>query len=212
MKKTLLLMLGLFGCPQMQSSPDGGPITPLPDGGPTTVPDAGPAQPDAGTRCRTESLPASGPVRFEFPQQRCQYTLAEAAAGIAFRYDVVVEPTAAAFVQSEPPRVQTCSRPKDSADVYVFEEISGGGKNYCLCDLGNCPRPEPKVGAGPGRHSFAFEWIGREWRGPSDTNNPKGPAFPPGEYTLNVASTVSDQRNDAGPREVTGKLTFTLVP
>jgi hypothetical protein len=210
MRNTLVLVLALSGCPQMQLAADGGPVTNTIDAGP--ILDAGLRPTDAGTTCRSQSLPASGPVRFEFPPQRCQFTLAEAALGIAFLYEVVVEPSQAASVQSAPPRTQTCSKPKDSADLYVFEQISGAGKSYCLCDLGNCPRPEPQVGAGAGRHRLTFEWTGREWRGPSDTNNPQGAPFPPGEYTFTVSSTVSDLRADAGPREVTGQLTFTLVP
>jgi hypothetical protein len=190
MKIPILLMIATTGCLAVQPTVDGGTL----DGGPSEV------------------IPTSGPVRFEFPMQRCRFTKAEAAAGISFLYDVVVEAAESSFVQSEPPTGQTCASPKTGAELYVFEQISGNGKTYCECDRGNCLRGSSKVGAKAGRSSLTFPWDGREWQGPSDTGNPKGPAFPPGEYTFNVKSTVSDSRADAGTRDITGRFTFTIVP
>ena len=37
-----------------------------------------------------------------------------------------------------------------------------------------------------GTYTHSFTWDGRNWNGPSDTGQPKGPAFPPGTYTLTV--------------------------
>ena len=54
-----------------------------------------------------------------------------------------------------------------------------------------------------------FPWDGRNWYGPSDTGNPKGPAFPAGSYVLELSA----QGTHAGAGfEVQDSLPLTLVP
>jgi hypothetical protein len=175
------------------------------------APDSGTVS-DAGPGCRTE-LADSPRVRFEFPTQPCRFTLAEAAAGISFQYAVTVDPVDAAFLESEPPTLQTCPSSKPGLGMYVFERLTGtNGKQYCLCDQGLCMQAPPLVGPTPGRSTFSFAWEGREWFGPSDTGNQPGAPFPPGDYVFNVESIVRDVRSDAGTTTLTGKFFFTLTP
>jgi hypothetical protein len=59
-------------------------------------------------------------------------------------------------------------------------------------------------------------WMGKTWRGPSDTNNPMGAAFPPGTYTFNVTArgtwtAVADATTSA-PFTVSADRTITITP
>ena len=167
---------------------------------------------DAGPGCVTEfhDVPR---VRFDFPAQPCRFTLAQAAAGVSFRYAVTVDPLDAAFLESLPPGAQTCASPRPGLGLYVFERISGqNGKGYCLCDQGNCQPSLPLQGPTPGRSTFAFAWEGREWYGPSDTGTQPGAPLPVGDYTFRIESTVSDVRTDAGATVLTGQFFFTVTP
>lgn len=196
-----LLLVTLVGCGRTDLAPDAG----TPDGG----------APDAGTfGCRSEVTPASGPVRFAFPEQPCRFTLAQAAAGIGFRYSVIVSDVDAQFVESAPPLNQTCAQEKPGLGIYVFERITDGGTTiYCLCDQGNCMQPSVSMGATAGQTELSFSWGGRSWSGPSDTNNPKGPPVAPGDYVFSIESVVGDSRTNPVPGTVVhGNFFFTLTP
>jgi len=50
-----------------------------------------------------------------------------------------------------------------------------------------------------GTYARTFTWDGVNWTGPSDTGNPKGAPFPPGDYTLTVSTTPGTlEVRDAG--------------
>lgn len=57
-----------------------------------------------------------------------------------------------------------------------------------------------------------FEWDGRNWTGPSDFGNPKGKAFPAGEFTVLVRFHVlANERGKDVPYEVVRKTKLTLA-
>lgn len=195
MRRALLLLV-LCGCGRSDLSSDAGAI-------------------DAGlSACRSEVTPASGRVRFEFPQQPCRFSLAQAAAGISFRYAVIVSDVDPQFVASSPPLNQTCAQVKSGVGIYVFEQITDGGSPvYCTCDQGLCMQAVNSLGATAGRTELSFPWDGRPWFGPSDTNNPKGPPLAPGDYVFSIQSTVGDSRSDPTPvSTVRGEFFFSLTP
>lgn len=158
----------------------------------------------------TSSLPGLT-IRFGEPL-RCVFTLAEAAAGITIPYDVtsVVDID---DVVPVPADEGACGQPGPSG-LIVFEKLSGGGQSYCLCDVGLCARQTfaPRTVAA-GSYAGAFTWDGRSWSGPSDTGNPKGPPFPPGDYVLSVSASLRIGTDaDAKSYLVTSTLAIHIVP
>lgn len=118
----------------------------------------------------------------------CVFTLAQARAGISVPYDIVVE-HAITGVVARPQDGGGCGR-AGASGLIPFAELTGGGQRYCLCDTGLCvPPPTTPVTLAAGTTSAQFTWDGVNWTGPSDTGNPKGPAFPAGSYTLRVSAT-----------------------
>ena len=196
-----LLLVMLVGCGRTDLAPDAG------------LPDAGSS--DAGTSgCRSVVTPDAGPVRFAFPEQPCRFTLAQAAAGLGFRYSVIVSDVDPQFIESAPPVNQTCAQVKPGLGVYVFEKVTDGGNTvYCLCDQGNCMPGVSSTGATPGRSELSFSWDGRSWSGPSDTNTPKGAPVAPGDYVFSIETVVGDSRTNPVPGAVVhGDFFFTLTP
>ncbi len=106
-----------------------------------------------------------------------------------------------------------CGQPS-ALGLILFERLSGGGQNHCLCDTGMCMPPSKtgktiKAGEQPG----TFKWDGVNWTGPSDFGNPKGKAFPVGSYTLAVsAKGMIGSGAVSTPFEVLGTMVITLVP
>ena len=161
--------------------------------------------------CETSSTSTLPGASIEFISNDCTFTLAEAAAGIQIDYRVVVTndiPNVHPTPQNTP-----CEGPGPSL-LYVFENLGGDGQNYCLCDLGLCQGPGPDPVTIPqGTYPASFSWDGKNWTGPSDFGNPKGAAFPLGDYTLTVSS--KGDWTEAGvnkPYEVVGTAVVHLVP
>lgn len=188
----LSLGLLLFAC-----GDDDGDTTPTPDSGPTDggaldvfvpMPDAAPdAADDAGRDAAPPPCPADvsstlDGVRIEMPDQPCTFTLAEAAAGIDFLYDVVVDSQVDGVTYT-----RGCFEPGPSGLV-TSEVVAGGGQRYCVCDVGLCMSTMEMRDLPAGAHRSTFHWEGRNWEGPSDTGMPMGPAFPVGDYTLEITS------------------------
>jgi len=172
--------------------------------------DAGPGTDAAALTCDSSSTTDLPGVTITFPAQTCVFTLAEAAAGIAVAYDVVVSTTVDGVVPA-PQDAGQCGAPGPSG-LIVFESLSGGGQGYCLCDQGLCAPPSPTpIQLQPGTYGGTFGWMGRNWSGPSDTGNPMGAPFPPGSYTLSV-SAVGTMGPLATPFTVTGTFSVYLVP
>jgi hypothetical protein len=173
---------------------------------------AGPTQPPAidavAAACTPTGASSLAGVTIDFPSPRCTFTLAEAAAGLAIPYRVVVASPVAQVVPA-PLDAGGCGQP-DASGLIVAGSIGGGTQRYCVCDTGLCPAPDQTPHAVPaGTYPATFTWTGENWSGPSDTNNPKGPPFPPGDYTL----LVTTHGTHAGAAfEVTGALPIHLTP
>lgn len=122
-----------------------------------------------------------------FPEPAGSFTLAEAGAGIEIPYVVFVD----AELPDVVPRSQDagdCFNPGESG-LTLFEDLGGGEQRYCLCDEGLCApqTTEPRT-IPAGRTAQSFVWTGVNWWGASDTDNPYGPPFPAGTYTLEVSA------------------------
>jgi hypothetical protein len=178
--------------------------------------------------------PCSAPlekVRFAFRTTRCEYTLAEAAAGIRIPYELVIEDGVTGFTPVPYPyRIGL-------AGLVVQESVTGGTSSYCNCDRGgpdwSCPAndggyfsPHRTSGDGgvpvpfpgecsaidllPGVHPLEFGWTGRNWFGASDTVRPMGAPFPPGDYVLNVFTLPG--HIDGALVQASAKFVIRLVP
>ncbi len=144
--------------------------------------------------------------------QKCAFTLAEGAQGITFRFGVEVIARDLEYVESWSSKHQMCAKPLAGPNVFVMTRVLGGTHSYCFCDVGRCREAGLSSGATAGRFEETFQWDGREWNGPSDHSQPKGPAFPPGEYAFVLESGVNDARADSDSMPVMAKLYFTLTP
>jgi hypothetical protein len=153
----------------------------------------------------SSSLPGA---RIEFPPQRCTYTLAEAAAGIAIVHRVIIDQVIDNVIPRTPD-AGNCAVPTASG-LILFEDLGGDGQRYCLCDVGLCPPPPgAPTQLQPGSYDTSFVWDGVNWAGPSDTGNPKGPPFPPGNYQLDVSAQGTHNGTDF---DVKSTFPLTLVP
>lgn len=152
----------------------------------------------------------SASIRFVAP--RCRFTLAEAAAGITFSYELVVDDFVPAILAG-PGDEGSCGRP-DASGLILLRTVSGAGQSWCRCDVGRCMPYQPVFATIPvGRYPGSFTWHGRNWTGPSDFNNPEGAPFPPGTYEVMVSA--SGQVRSLGnlwPFTIQDALTITLVP
>jgi hypothetical protein len=141
-----------------------------------------------------------------FPPQQDSFTLAEAKAGVEFKYEVVVLADLADITTEA---INTCDMPGPGG-LFVGERIEGNDQAYCLCDQGKCQNPvEPPFVLKAGVYPDSLPWDGVNWSGPSDFNNPKGPPFPPGMYMVKIRAIG---QHDGQPFEVTGELPITLKP
>lgn len=90
--------------------------------------------------------------------------------------------------------------------------VEGGTEEFCLCDKGNCGGfGLVPFNATAGTYSDSVEWDGKNWSGPSDFNNPKGAAFPPGNYTVN-ASIKYKPSGQTTVKEVTASCPLKVLP
>jgi len=73
----------------------------------------------------------------------------------------------------------------------VDSSIGAGDVWYCMCDVGCCPPTATSAQMlEAGVFTEAIVWPGREWNGPSDTDEPLGPPFPAGDYDVSVTFAV----------------------
>jgi len=127
---------------------------------------------------------AESAISVRIPSDEYRFTLAEAAEGVRFDYNLVV----AEMLESVIPFPQDIGGAMGNgpSGLMPFETIKGDGQSYGLYDVGlGQPDLRPrKIEQGTYPHSFVRD--GRNWGGPSDTSMPKGEPFPPGTYTLRV--------------------------
>jgi hypothetical protein len=152
-------------------------------------------------------------VSIEFLDPICEFTLAEAQAGIEIDYRIHIT-EAVSGITPDWQDSGRCVQQGDSGFI-LFETLSGGAENYCLCQSGHCAGfRDENITLVPGTYESSFTWSGLNWNGPSDTGNPMGAAFPVGTYTLRVSAIGELSLGDAGPAEdfeVVGTLDIVLV-
>jgi hypothetical protein len=154
---------------------------------------------DASTLpCRLGESSNLPDVSIHILRDDCTFTLAEARAGISVPYEVTVANDVEQVVVT--PAAGTYCYQAGTSGLLVFENLGGGGQHYCLCDRGlpNRSYCEQPATLHAGVYSAAFTWDGRNWTGPSDTNNPKGEYFPVGAYRLDIIAQGSQGAIDAG--------------
>lgn len=124
-------------------------------------------------------------VKIEFPKDGYAFTVAEVAKGVKFGYKIVVSEDRAGVVAL--PFGPSFNDAAGASGLHPREAISGNNQRYCLEDYGLGFPPKGKAATlKKGEYKHAFEWDGLNWSGPSDTNNPKGKAFPAGTYDVTV--------------------------
>ena len=151
-------------------------------------------------------------AHIEIAAKQCRFTLADAAAGIAFQYRIVIDREIQGVVPA-PLDAGRCNEP-DASGLSPAGRISGGDQLYCLCDVGLCPyRPPPPATLHAGEYPQTYHFSGRNWTGPSDTNSPMGSPFPPGFYDFSVRA-KGEVVADGGTSsfEMSAELGFDLVP
>lgn len=123
-------------------------------------------------------------VTISFPVEEYRFSLSEAAAGVPLKYeiDVAKDFTGTAFPLDTGGAMGT-----HESGLAPFYRIYGNGQSYSLSDIGHGAEPDYSSHPISREHyPFEFTWDGKNWTGPSDTDQPKGPPFPPGEYMLEV--------------------------
>lgn len=158
-----------------------------------------------------DHISALDAIHIEVTASQCQFTLAQAAAGITIGYDVVIDKDLTGVT----PVAQTgCGKPGPSG-LIVFEMLGADPNSYCICDAGHClPYAGTPAALKSGTFSQTFTWDGKSWGGPSDTGTPEGPAFPVGTYPLIISAkgTYTAADGSVTPFEAQTEVDVTLVP
>ncbi len=160
--------------------------------------EAGEGEGEGDGGCQIEAVSDLDGARIEVTADDCEFTLAQAAAGIEVAWRVVIDRDVVG-VLPRPQDAGGCGQPGPSG-LIVFERLTGDAGGYCLCDTGLCMGPgDDTITLRPGEHPGTFEWDGRQWAGPSDTGNRKGDPLPAGDYTLEVSAVGSTRVGVDGP-------------
>lgn len=162
---------------------------------------------DAGTcaPCVSDESTLAG-VHFDLCGNRCEYSVAEAAAGIAFVYETIVDRGVSGVSQEL--SLTRCD-PMDPSGLDVHLSVGGGDEGYCMCDCGLGMGGTLDVDLAPGTYPNQLDWDGNNWSGPSDYMRPEGAPFPPGSYRFTAHAEGSAP---GGPFAIDGVLSFELVP
>ena len=146
-------------------------------------------------------------VKIAFPRGGYSWTLDEVAGGVTLAYDVIVTGTFERVSSTAPGS-------KTATGFCPLDSIRGNGQSYHPHDHGH---PGPPEFDGhivlPGRTRHALPWDRRNWTGPSDFDNPKGPPFPAGTYRMEVV--LCGQADTGGglrPFRIARSTTVTLQP
>lgn len=168
----------------------------------STTPKSECPSPDPNADCETQTE-KKGMVRgieINF-EGDCKWSQSEVESGISFPYEIIIENKIEGVIPKRPGGY-ACQDPGPS-NLIAFERIWGQAPNgekqeYCLCDVGLCAPNKEKVTVQSGTYQGSFDWSGHNWRGPSDTNNPKGDLFPPGTYNVSVTVAGDIPQDDQG--------------
>lgn len=161
-------------------------------------------------RSGTPGAKLADEVRIEFPRDGYTLTRAEAAKGAKLSYKIIITRDLPGIIAMGTP--PSYYEPAGPSGMHPHESIVGGGQIYNPTDYGLAPPPKEIVRAlKKGTFTHTFTWDGRNWRGPSDTNNPKGPPFPAGTYdvTVSLQGKVVTDRGKV-PYVITGKTKLVL--
>lgn len=156
---------------------------------------------------------------------RCEFSLAEAMAGISIPYRIHFEHDIANVMNGDN------SLETQPTGLHFLESIAGNQQHYCVCDPGygtfdclelradyGAPWPEDTPACNfhtlkAGVYKAAFHWDGRNWNGPSDTTNPEGDSFPAGDYVFTVnAEGYLGPSAPYGKFQINAKLPVRLLP
>ena len=153
--------------------------------------------------CRIEATDASLPgARVRIEAARCRLAVNQSH---VFRYTVELDQPITYTAPDSGGGCGRCGGYTTDPLLLADHAIEGGGHRYCECDVGCCP---PTTSAEhtlkTGSFDRDFEWFGVEWGGPSDTDAPFGPPFPPGTYAVRVVFEVP------GVGTITAALPITL--
>jgi hypothetical protein len=148
-------------------------------------------------------------VSLSITSKKCVYHVGEAA---EFTYEVKTDASVPPIVTEPGEGCGECSKPSEDPLSFVRYSIGGASpdgaqQRYCLCDVGCCaPAAAATTQLPATTASKAIQWTGRNWNGPSDTNNPEGDFFQPGKYGVEVTFSGSAQGS------VTATLPIEIVP
>lgn len=162
--------------------------------------------------CDVTSTSDLAGVRLTFTTEECAFTRAQLASGVTFRWQVDIDQA----VQNVRPRALDagrCGRPDDSGLIPFFR--IDGDATYCLCDEGLCFPFDETADLLAGTWTGEAMWTGRAWFGPSDTGNPLGDPFAPGDYTASVVAEGSQTIGEDGPEipfRLTSQMTIRVLP
>jgi hypothetical protein len=133
-------------------------------------------------------------ITVEFDKKQYVLTQAEAAKGVTFDYRIIVQKELPGMI----PKIQSYDGFPSPNNLIPFPKLHGNGQLYgAFHDGGGRPLPRKPQTIQKGVYKYTFEWDGKNWTGPSDTNLPKGEPFPPGKYTLTV-SMVGEKQTPQG--------------
>jgi hypothetical protein len=170
--------------------------------------------PHQGGACNGAASSTIPGVKIEFTDDVCGYSLAQLAAGIKVGYRLVIAGDVPGL-HPGPLDFGGCDRPSAAHGLIVGFSITGSAQRYCVCDVGDCGGGMSfTTTAKQGTYADAVSWAGRNWDGPSDTNNRPGEPFPPGTYTLHVRAEGTRDKPGGGsePFEVSAIRFLTIDP
>ncbi|MCX4240711.1 hypothetical protein [Paraliomyxa miuraensis] len=139
----------------------------------------------------------------------CAHSLAQAQDGVETSYTIDVT-DALMGVESG----QACFE-TPRGGIHVQWRVFSAEQRHCVCDVGLCPAPTPSpTTLVPGETIDGFEWFAYEWDGPSDTGQPFGDPFVPGDYTIEVVATGfwDDGVDPETPFTIRAQRPVVLVP
>lgn len=191
-------------------------------GGPCTTGDVvGDGGKDAGTgdtgpfACEVKYEGAIPGAKLDLSKTPCVFSISQAGGTFALPYDVIVK--AATPLWNTDPNAGQCPPQNVFGGVATFVTLEGLGdgtpQKWCLCDVGLCAPPKDisYTATTPGTYTHAFTWDGKNFQGPSDTNQQPGAPFPPGQYTLTVKSQGLFQHADGAEDAYTATATLQIL-
>ncbi|MGK3970073.1 hypothetical protein WMF38_31160 [Sorangium sp. So ce118] len=147
-------------------------------------------------------------VTLSIESSRCIYWRGEPA---EFVYTVTTDASVPPIDIAASDGCGRCVEPSADPRSFVTYQITGlstagDPQQYCLCDTGCCaPNDAAMVQVDATTATQTIRWSGRQWTGPSDTDNPEDEFFAPGTYDVEV--TFDGQEHGS----VTAKLPIEIV-